>query len=397
MNTSWLQTVKGMVTVTIRGGRQEMLINEAASAGIRLWAIRRTSPEQMVCEISVSDFFRLRPLLKRTGCRVHVAARRGLPFWLVRLERRKFFAAGLFLFMCGLYVLSSLVWRVEVAGNDKLTEDDILAAARAEGIYEHQWTWRMEEADVLSKNLARRLPGAAWVGVQRQGTTIRIEVVENTMPEEQPLYTPRHLVAAADAVVTAIEAENGRPVVKRNTKVKRGDILISGTIGEGEHTRTVVAKGEVRGLVWKEYDIEVPLTQEVKVYTGASRLKRHLLIGERTLQISGYGAAPYAQYETVESRSQMAWRGFRLRLGTVEERQLEIRTDRRQLTAEEARAVGLLQAKADILAQNGNETKVVGQNILHEKTENGKVYMKVFFEVEQSIVTEMPIVQMQGE
>jgi similar to stage IV sporulation protein len=37
------------------------------------------------------------------------------------------------------------------------------------------------------------------------------------------------------------------------------------------------------------------------------------------------------------------------------------------------------------------------ENILHEKTDNGKVYMKVLFEVEQSIVKEEPLVYMQGE
>ncbi|WP_229725298.1 sporulation protein YqfD [Paenibacillus abyssi] len=397
MNVSWLQTIKGVVTVRIRGDQQEMLVNEATGTGIRLWSIRRTSNGELECELSVGDFFRLRPFLKRTSCRMHVVARRGLPFWLNRLERRKFFAAGLFLFMAGMYLLSSLVWNIEVKGNMKLTEEQVLLAARQEGIYPFQWSFRLDDADVLSKNLVRKLPGAAWVGVQQHGTKIIIEVVENTVPEPLPLYSPRHLIASVDAVVTEVKAEAGRPVVSKNKKVKRGDILISGTIGAGENTQTVVAKGQVKGLVWHEYAISSPLAQKTKVYTGSSKTRWHLLIGDRTLQISGYGKPSFEKYESVKIQEQLSWRGWSLPLGRVKERLMEMREDTRTRSEEEAIALGLLQAKADIVSKEGADAKIVDQNILHQKTENGKVYMKVFFEVEQSIIEEMPLVQMQGE
>ncbi|MNR50329.1 putative stage IV sporulation protein YqfD [compost metagenome] len=58
---------------------------------------------------------------------------------------------------------------------------------------------------------------------------------------------------------------------------------------------------------------------------------------------------------------------------------------------------GLERAKLDILAKNGADAQIVQQKILHEKTDNGKVYMKVLFEVEQNIAEELPIVHHQGE
>ncbi|MBJ6363108.1 sporulation protein YqfD [Paenibacillus sp. GCM10012307] len=397
MNLKWLQALQGVVTVSIRGERQEELVNEVTRQKIVLSGIRRVGGRELECEVTVGDFFRLRPHLKRTGCRIHVKHRRGLPFWLRKLERRKFFAAGLFLFFAGLYILSSLVWSIEVKGNEKLTKDQIMQAARAEGVYPFQWSFRMKELDAISKHLVAKLPGVSWIGVDRQGTKVTIEVVESTTPPPLPLYSPRHLVASVDAVVTEVKAEKGKPVVAKNRKVKQGDILISGIIGNDGNTKTVVAKGDVLGLVWHVYEIESPLSQKIKVYTGESKTKWHLLLGNRTLQIWGFEKPEFERYESVETQHQLAWRNWTLPLGRVKERLMEVREDVRKLTEEEARETGILEAKAAVLEKAGKDARIVEQNILHEKTENGKVYMKVFFEVEQSIAKERAIVQMQGE
>jgi similar to stage IV sporulation protein len=397
MRETWLHALKGIVTVRIRGGGQEAFVNRAVTAGLELRSVRRTSSGETVCEISVSDFFRLRPYLKETGCRVHVTARRGLPFWLDKLGRRKIFAAGMALFIVGIYLLSSLVWNIEVTGNRTLSDEQVLKAAENEGIFPFQWSFRLGDVDVMSKRIAAKLPGAAWVGVEKRGTKVIIQVVETTVPEPRTLYSPRHLIATQDAVVSDIMAEAGRPVVKKNSKVKRGDILISGTLGEGEHSLSVAAKGTVRGLVWHEYNIVSPLKRKTKVYTGERKVKWFAVIGGRSLQVGGFGGTPFQHYETVERQDQAVWRNWTLPLGRLKQSAMEFRFAVLTVTRKEAKAEGLLQAKADLLSKAGPEASVKAQNLLHEKTENGKVYMKVLFEVEQSIATELPLVQTQGE
>ncbi len=397
MNVSWLHQLRGVVTIRITGAGIEELVNAAAADGLQLLAVRRTSREETVCRVVLPDFWRLRPYLRRTGCKMRVVKREGTPFLLARLERRKFFVAGIALFIVGMYLLSSLVWRVEVKGNDKLADDLILQAAKQEGIYPFQWSFKLRGADELSKRLTAKLPGTAWVGVSQQGTKITIEVVESTIPEPKELLSPRHLVANADAVVTYVWAETGRPVVKKNTRVKKGDILISGTLGDEDSMQTVVAKGEVKGLVWHEYNIVSPMTRKVKVYTGERKIQWYAVAGGRALQVSGFGKAPFSKYEAVRREEQAAWRGLELPFGRMQQTLLEVRYEERKVEEAEAAAEGILQAKADLLSRAGTDSVVRAEKILHQKTENGKVYMKVLFEVEQSIVTEMPLVELQGE
>jgi len=397
VKVTWFHAVRGCVTIRIFGDGTERLVGEAAGDGIELLDLRRTSRGELECVVTAGDFFRLRPHLRRTGCRLRIVRKRGLPFLLARIGRRKFFAAGLALFFAGLYLLSSLVWRIEIEGNERLTDERIMAAARAEGLYPFQWSFRLPDTGELARRLQLALPGAAWVGVEKRGTLVTIRVVETTEPEPRELLSPRHLIATEDAVVTRVTATRGRPVVKKNQRVRKGDVLISGIIGGEGNTVTVPAEGTVRGLVWHEYDIVSPLARKAKTYTGERRTVWHAVLGGRSLKVSGFGGPPFAKYESVLLQENAAWRGIVLPVGRIRETQLEVRYEERRLTEREAAAEGLMQARADILRKAGADAQIRAEKILHRKTENGKVYMKVLFEVEQSITDEKPLVRPQGE
>ncbi|MHA6483730.1 sporulation protein YqfD [Paenibacillus sp. strain BS8-2] len=397
MKSQGVTWLRGVVVVHARGGRPEELVNQALGGGLSLSAIRWTSNDTLQFELSVGDFFKIRPYLRKTGCRIHVVKRNGLPFWMARAEKRMWFAGGLALFFAIIFLLSSLVWKIEVEGNTRISNEQILEAAKSEGLFTLQWSFRLQNTDVLSKKLVTALPGTTWVGVEKKGTKVRIQVVEMSLPELASLNNPRHLVASANAVVTQIVAEAGKPLVRKNTRVQKGQTLISGIIGNENYSKTVVAKGTVRGLVWYEYEVEAPMTQQTKVYTGEKKTKWFAVIGNRALQLSGFGDNPFGQSESVTREERVSWRDWTLPFGRMKETILESEMQERTLTEEEAKAVGIMQARAEVMEKAGMDALIQDEIVLHEKADNGKVYMKVLFEVEQSIAEELPLVQMQGD
>lgn len=384
--------LRGSVKVEVRGKRQHELINQLIAKKMTIWNIKPLPNGTTRLELFISDFFRLRTLLKETGCRIHIIERYGFPFFVARIGRRKFFAAGMIFFVLGLYLLSSIVWEVNVEGNERIDRQTVIAAAKKHGIYPMQWKFRMSSPAELSKQLLSELPDASWIGVNIVGTKVHIKVVESTMPEKRPLLSPRHLVSTSDAVVTKIVAEQGRPRVQPNTRVKRGDVLISGILGNEEQQRIVVAKGTVYGLVWYEYAIEVPLKLNYKVYTGNWHTRKYATFGNRGLRLTGYGKPKYEHQEIIEQRSGLHWRDVKLPIGWLEEKVMEVNIVEQTLQPEEAKAIALQQARAELLLVAGEDAEIKEQKILHERTESGKVYMKVLFEVNQQITKEQPIV-----
>lgn len=393
MQPQFMKSIRGYVIVQVRGKGIEAFLNRTVAAGISLWDIKRTGIDRVQANLPVRDFFRLRPLLKQTGCRVHVLKRRGFPFFLSRLEKRKFFIAGLAGFLIGLYLLSSVIWRVEVEGNENIPAHDILQAAESQGIYRLQWKFRLRNLDELSHALLTRLPGTSWVGIELQGTRIVIKVVESTRPEAKEPQNPRHLVAAKNAVVTEITATKGKPVVAPHSYVRKGDVLISGIIGDEANKQVVVAQGKVKGIVWYESAVEVPLSLQYKVYTGESFERFYLVFGSRALQVTGYGKKALEPSEIIEDRKVLQWRNITLPFGWLTEKVLQAQMVEQPIDAQTAKTVGLERAAADLLSRAGEEARIVLHNILQEKIENGKVYMKVLFQVEEPIMQELPIVQ----
>jgi similar to stage IV sporulation protein len=294
-------------------------------------------------------------------------------------------------FVTSLFILSTLVWSVRIEGNSAIPEAKIRAAARAEGIFAYQWSFRMQDAASLSLKMARHLPEAAWIGVDKTGTSITITVIDSTKPENKPLEGPRHLVAKTDAVITRVVAENGRAKVERNDRVRKGDVLISGVLGDGAHSKLVVSKGKVMGLVWHEYRIKSPLTTKMKSFTGVSQHRNYLLIGNRALQISGYRGQSFADSQTRTSLHRVQLWNRLLPFGTMKEHELEVLETEKKLSPAEAKKTGLAQAREELLAKCGKDARIKAEKILHEHNENGTVVLTVLFEVEQSIEVERSI------
>ncbi|MNP36863.1 putative stage IV sporulation protein YqfD [compost metagenome] len=93
----------------------------------------------------------------------------------------------------------------------------------------------------------------------------------------------------------------------------------------------------------------------------------------------------------------LTWRSTKLPLGWMSEHVMEIEERSETITPEEAKRQGLDSAVRDILVKYGSESQIISRKILHENQENGKVYIKVLFEVEELITEELPIVYNQGE
>lgn len=410
MRVNWTTKVKGFVKIEVHGQNIRQFLNLITEANLLVWDIKQVRRGTAVGQAKQADvampvielfvvlphFFRLKPMLRQTGCRLRVKGRYGLPFYLTKIEQRKLFAVGFVCFLVGLFLLSSLIWTVHIEGNETIQKQRIVDEASKLGIAPFQWKFKLDDTVFLAKELTKQLEGVAWVGVEIRGTRVNIKIVESQVAEERPLRNPRHLVSTSDAVITFIVAERGQAVVKVNERVRRGDILVSGILGDEEFQQIVVAEGQVKGLVWHEYTLEVPLEMRYNVFTGESRMKKYVIIGKRAIQLTGYGKLPYEQFEVQERRSALRWREKVLPLGWSEKNVLEMREQVRELDKAEAIELGLQSAKKHIRANLGEDTIIHGEKVLHEHAESGKVYIKVLFEVEQNIARELPIVQNQG-
>ncbi|RHV87123.1 hypothetical protein DXA97_11245 [Clostridium sp. OF09-36] len=77
----WLkQCYTGYVKVRMTGGSPERFLNLCRGNGISLWNLT-FEKEQYQFFLLLSDFFRIRPFVRKAGVRVRVQEKLGLPFF----------------------------------------------------------------------------------------------------------------------------------------------------------------------------------------------------------------------------------------------------------------------------------------------------------------------------
>lgn len=94
----WRYT-RGYLRIRITGSGTERFINGCRHRNIRLWNLQVVNGAYEV-NMFVCDFKKLKTILRKTGTKVTIVKRIGLPFFLLRYRRRKLFFYGMCTVFC---------------------------------------------------------------------------------------------------------------------------------------------------------------------------------------------------------------------------------------------------------------------------------------------------------
>lgn len=341
----------GYLSIRFRGQRVERFINLCLQAGIPVWDVYTTQNGVVVGKTSIAGFKAMRPVARQSRVQVRIIRRRGVPFLLARLWKRTAFACGALLFILSLYVLGSIVWFVEVRGNDAVPTATVLQAAAELGLRPGVYRGRLA-ANQLARSLVIKVPELSWVGVEVKGSCAVIEVVEKQIinPDLKPLG---HVIAAKSGVIKKIVATNGKAMVKAGDTVEQGQILISGAyiIDEGAETSYAHAEGITEALIW--YDgIATSARQRVaQMRTGNKFVRDTLVIGDKEIALTGISPPPFRLYEEDCQVLPLIWRDLGLAVEHRRSIYFEVVEEMQEVSLETAEAEAARAAEKLALAQ----------------------------------------------
>lgn len=404
MGQEWPALFRNYVVIEVEGKDREEFLNTALLQGLVFWDIIQGPGLKFKAKIPAAFFKQLRPVARRTHCRVRLLDKRGPIFWWRRIKTRETFLAGAILFLLGLFLFSNFVWTVDVLPQGELRKVDpslVKAAAAEAGLRVGTWKRKLDVHN-LEHEILLKIPELAWVGVSFQGTRARIEIVEKLFPpQDERGSAPAHIIAAKSGIISEILVLVGQARVNVGDTVRRGDILISGLIlshteekpsGLGEQPkvpvipRLVRARGIVRARVWYEAEGQSSREEIKETFTGQRSTTLILRIPSREYVLKGSLESPYASFRQ-ENRVIKAptWRNFTFPVELIIVTYFETLVERRWLSREEAidkaRRAALLNLRQGLPAQ----AKVLDEKILGVTEDPGLVRVKVLLEVEEDI------------
>lgn len=81
-----LRYTGGYLKVRLTGPASERFLNLCMARGITLWDLSRPEGEALCFFVSIRDFRRIGPLVKKAGVHVKITGRFGLPFFYTETE-----------------------------------------------------------------------------------------------------------------------------------------------------------------------------------------------------------------------------------------------------------------------------------------------------------------------
>ncbi len=297
MLLSAIRYIRGYLSIQVSGYSPERFLNACSHRGIYLWGLK-AGDRAYHMYVTVQGFRKLKPIVKKTGTRVAITGRFGLPFFLHRYRRRKTFFIGAFLSAALIYLMSLFIWNIDIRGNMSRTDETILEFLENKNVVHGMPKSNVDCARIV-KDIRRQFDDIIWVSASIQGTRLIIQVKENedsNLQESAPEKTDAQksavdLVADWDCTITEIVTRKGTPLVRVGDEVKKGDILVSGLIEVKNDNQEVTgyqtqhAEADIRGQIQLSYENSLPLVYEEKLYTDAKKIQGFLSVGEYFLQI----------------------------------------------------------------------------------------------------------------
>lgn len=349
----------GYLIIVVKGVHPERFINLAITRGIQLWDLSWDSSDTLTVRVQAQSFRPLRHVARQTRCQIRIHSKRGLPFLMQHLRRRRMLFIGAVIFLLALYFLSFLIWTVDINGTSKLSTALVKELAAAEGLKPGNFCFLVSR-DQVENYLMRQLPEISYVEVEvRPRATVK--VVEKKEPA--PSQGPCHIVAKKDGVIDSILALEGQALVKEGDLVKKGQILISGAVypplpepdpakpeqqqqpSAQKPIRFVNAQGVVYGKYWYRFYGEAWRDQVVEEKTGRQMLRYSIIMGDKEIVIKGLSEVPYQYYESRTKSKILRWRNQELPVEFVTLEAEEVRHVSLKRSYEEAIEVAVQQAR----------------------------------------------------
>ena len=301
-----LRLLLGYVEFQATGGFPERFLNLCNINGITLWNVQNDGIKVKACT-PIKAYRNIRKPAHKSGMKVKITRKRGLPFFVKYNKARVGVLIGAFVSVVLLFLSSCVLWDVEVTGNTKIKNEELLESLSGYDVRVGSVKSEIDTKSVESQ-LLKEYPELSWASINIFGMKAVLEVKENKdMPEIIDDNIPMNIVAKKDGRIILVNGYSGTNVVKEKDVVLSGDLLISGIkINQDGSERAVRAKGKVFAETTTNLSAEISRFQEVKVISETNiRHKIYVLGVEIPLWVKCKGEKLYNDKKLLKGDSTM--------------------------------------------------------------------------------------------
>lgn len=306
----------------------------------------------------------------------------GIRRYLNYIYKNRIILVSLFISIIFLFVLSKMIFSIDIIYNDKEMVSLVQNELNKHEIKRFRFKKNYKELSKIKKEiLDNNKDKLEWIEIIESGTKYIVKLVERNKEIVEKSFAYQSVVASKNAIITSIKAYNGEKVKEVNDYVKKGEIIISGTLEEpsGEIIYKK-AKGIVLGEVWYKLEVDYPFYYKEEKLTGKKKEGYVINILNKRIPLLGYSS-----YHTYEKDTNILFEDNIFPFSFIKEKQYETIVKEEIYTPEEVVNHAIEYAKDKLLKNNNKISEVKKVLVLDKKINSSNISLKFFVSVIEDI------------
>lgn len=194
----------------------------------------------------------------------------GISNFIFKLKKYYMFIIGLIISLIFVFILSNIIFKVEIISNDKDLVNRLTNSLDKYDISPYHLKREYKELELIKNKILEEYKSEIeWLEINRVGTKYIVKLNPRILNSETKKYKYQHLVARKNANILSMDIKSGQIMKDKYSYVKKGDIIVSGyTYLNDEIKSKGVALGKVYGEVWYITKVKYPFNYYKKYKTG---------------------------------------------------------------------------------------------------------------------------------
>ncbi len=382
MNSEILFFLEDIIIVRIKCRSVERLLATLYKNKVKLWLVKIINRHEMEIKIKEKDLEQISK--NKTIENISIVSFCGKLKVKKFLKQNKMILTLIVLSYLLLLFLSNVIFGIQVIHSDSEIRNLVLNELNNYKIVKLGLKKNYDKLEQIEENILNKYKDRLeWMEIKEVGTKYIIRVEERKIPSGEEEYICQDIIASKDGIIIKIEADSGVIVKQVNDYVKKGEVIISGEIKNGNEIKNIVkASGKILSEVWYNINVEFPIVYFYSEKTG--RQKQIYVLKFLDYNFSLFDFKPYKNKEINEEIViKHQFLPFEISKQKHEELKIidKVYTDSEALIKSEELAIEKMQKK---LNKKKGEY-IISYRKLKYYQENQKIYLDIFFKVCEDI------------
>lgn len=275
---------RGVAELEVSGAQPERILNYCAENGIEFWSASPCRDFSITFCVHASYADSLLTRSGKNGLDVKLISETGGRKLKLGAKRRAVFLLAFVLCVSLAAVSSLFLWRIEISGNDKLSDAEILRKLAECGV-DYGAYWPALSSDEIRSRIVSEMPEIAWLSLNVRSSKAEIIVHERIdKPDIVNEKSPCDIIASKSGVIRKMSVLEGESAAIVGNAVAKGDVLVRGLMSsETGDERYVHSMAQVIADTWYEISAQTPLLEERKTEKSSRNTAFSLVIGKKRI------------------------------------------------------------------------------------------------------------------